>query len=179
MKRKLYKCEVCGRKTPIRSNKKCPSCRYKQRVAEGTENTFSKPSKIRKVTKKRQGKIKEKSDKLRPFFEYHIEQIKKNPYCQNCGARLKGTRDEVAHIAPKRDSGNPEVMDNLDNAIYLCCMFSENNCHDKFDKLQFTQEVYGMPVFPLAIEKYKKLKPHLKNSNKITRNFDNYLENQD
>lgn len=175
MKRKLYKCIDCRREVPIRSHKRCPYCASKKRSQE--KPTI--PSKIKKVSKKRSNELKEKKDKLDPFFEYHIGQIKKHPYCQNCGTKLKGTRDEVGHILPKRKTKHPEVMDNKNNALYLCCMFSENNCHDKFDKIQTTQRVYLMPVWDLAVEKYLLLKPFLKNQTKERRIFEDYLENKE
>lgn len=128
------------------------------------------------ISEKKKKEKGEKKKELDPFFSYHIKQIKNNPVCNNCGAKLHGLRGEVAHILPKRkQGGHPEVMSNLDNAIYLC-MF-ENSCHSQFDQLQYTKEVYQMACWPKAVDKYLKLKPFLKKTTKISKNFDNYLEN--
>lgn len=171
----MYPCKECGRKVPIRSKGLCPSCRERQRRADGEETMHSKNHSIRAISNERKKKLKEKKSTLDPFFDYHIAQIQKNPVCQNCGDYLQGLRSEVAHVLPKRSTMNPEVMNHLDNALYLCCQFSDNNCHKKFDDTQASENVYSMTVWEKAVNQYLKLKPFLINVNKITENFEKYL----
>ena len=173
---KLYPCKECGKEVPIRSKGLCPVCREKQRRDAGEETMSTRTHSITKMTPKRQKKLTDKKKVLDPFFAYHIEQIKKTPYCRNCGDSLIGIRSEVAHVLPKRETMNPEVMNNLDNAMYLCSQVSNNNCHKQFDDNQASEIIYNMQVWEEAVSKYVKLKPFIVNQNKITKTFDNYLE---
>lgn len=172
---KLYPCKECGREVPIRSKGLCPSCREAQRREAGEETMSTRTHAVTKITPKRRKKLQDKKKKLDPFFEYHIVQIKKKPFCQNCNEPLLGIRSEVAHVLPKRETMNPEVMNNLDNALYLCCQISNNNCHKTFDDTQASEIVYNMQVWEQAVAKYIKLQPFLTNQNSVTKTFDNYL----
>src|SRR6478736_509819 len=112
LNKKLYKCDKCNKEVAVRSKGLCSYCRNKE-----------KP--LKKVFKIR---TKAESKKLSAFFIKHIEQIKKNPICDNCGSKLQGSHFEVAHILPKRKTGgNPEVADNENNALYLCSMILGGN----------------------------------------------------
>lgn len=131
---KLYSCNNCGKKVRIRSKGLCPACRAKQ---------LNKKPKLRskKTIRQREG--------YSDFFKRHVFYIKShNICCQNCGDKLRGEVSEVAHILSKRNFG--EVATKDWNVLYLCGMFSENRCHDRFDKDLATRK--GMKVFKKACE---------------------------
>lgn len=66
------------------------------------------------------------------FFQKHINIIKNtNACCAECGDKLKGNVSEIAHILPKNLFKS--IATNNDNVIYLCGMYSTNECHNKFD----------------------------------------------
>lgn len=93
------------------------------------------------------------------FFENQINKIKlENIRCEECGCKLKGMSSEVCHIISK--STNPEVGENVNNIVYLCGMFSDNQCHSKFDS-SLTDRL-NMNVFPLAKNRYQLFKNEIK-----------------
>lgn len=168
MEQKLYPCNECGTKVKIRSKGLCSFCRYKQKGS---------PLKryVLRQTIKNKLKKQKKAEILKNFFEFHLENIKKRPYCDNCGCKLSCNIANVAHILPKRASANPEVMDNIDNCLYLCASVNgEIGCHDKFDKIQATYKVYLMPCWEKAVEKYLTFKDKVR-YNKYVSNFEDYL----
>lgn len=139
---KIYQCVSCGKEVIIRSRKKCSRCRYKERLAN-SEIKY----KINKSNRK---------DLLDKYFTYHLERIKLNPYCENCGSKLSCNISNIAHIFPKRHGGNPEVMGELDNYMYLCSAVNNDGqaCHDRYDKIQGSSKVYLMKCFPIALKRY-------------------------
>lgn len=85
-----------------------------------------------KYSKKGWEKRKQERAGYAEFFIKHVSNIKKTQACcAECGARLKGHVSEVAHILPK--STFKSVATNDDNVIYLCGMYSSNQCHTNFD----------------------------------------------
>ena len=131
---KLYSCENCGRKVRIRSKGLCPACRAKE---------------LNKKPKVRSEKAKTQREGYVDFFAKHIANIKVHSLCcEECGEKLKGNASEVAHILSKRNHN--EVATKDWNVLYLCGMFSENRCHEKFDRtLKSRRE---MKVFKKACE---------------------------
>ena len=122
----------------------------------------SKPQKIYKYklkNKPQRSDKKQRSDKLKIFFKYHINKLQNGiHYCENCGVRLTGQIANVAHIFPKRNNVCPEIMDNLDNYMYLCCsLYGEPGCHELYDRIQTTSKIYSIPCFKIAYERYKKI----------------------
>jgi len=85
---------------------------------------------IRKYSKKGLEKRKEERKDFPEFFQKHIE-IAKNKFCEECGEKLKGNSSEIAHILPK--SYYKSISTNDNNIIYLCGIYSENQCHTNFD----------------------------------------------
>lgn len=113
-------------------------------------SNFSKNKGLKKTRKKRENR-----SEYPEFFTRHIEHIiKSNQLCENCGDRLKGNASEVAHIIAK--STNPEVATDDDNIIYLCGLFSENQCHAKFDSGGSNR--VQMACFGAARKKFEKIK---------------------
>lgn len=102
---------------------------------------------------------KQRSDRLKVFFEYHLNILNSKPhFCENCGTRLTGQIANIAHIFPKQKSAFPEIMDNLDNYMYLCCsLYGEPGCHEVYDRTQMTGRVHSMPCFKIAYLRYKKI----------------------
>lgn len=168
MERKLYKCNRCDREVYIRSRGLCQRCRYLQRV----ENNEIK-TKIKRDNSNRKEILSE-------FFNYHLEQIKKNPYCENCGGYINSGICNIAHILPKRKmGGNPEVMGELNNCLYLCSSFDKTDmdCHSRYDRIQGSSKVYLMSCFSKAVEKYLTFKDQVR-YNKYVSVFEDYLKEQ-
>jgi len=108
---------------------------------------------VKKYSKKGLEKRKAERGCLSEFFTRHVE-IAKNMYCEECGARLRGDVSEIAHILPKQYFKS--VMCSDENVLYMCGMFSSNNCHSNFDN--FPQEkVKQMKIFPKVQEVFKQL----------------------
>lgn len=119
-------------------------------LAKNASNLASKSNKLKKTYKKKQSRAE-----YPEFFKRHIEHIiTSNQLCENCGARLRGNSSEVAHIIAK--STNPEVATDDDNIIYLCGLFSENQCHAKFDSGSSNR--VQMACFGVAKKKFAKIK---------------------
>ena len=81
--------------------------------------------------------------------------------CEECGLRLKGDVSEIAHILSKRNF--PENATSDWNILYLCGRFSENQCHEKFDRNQTSRE--KMKVFKKACEVVKNHEDEVKHIN--------------
>jgi len=88
-------------------------------------------------------KRKEERAGYSEFFEKHVGIIKSTKACcAECGAKLRGHVSEVAHVLPKNLFKS--IATNDDNVIYLCGMYSANQCHNKFDdsKLKVFQDMF-------------------------------------
>lgn len=145
---KLYPCEKCGRKVRIRSKGLCPYCRAK-------EKGYRKPNFY-------STKQKQKRKGYSEFFSKHIEKILLEKLCcEECGSKLKGDMSEVAHILSKRNF--PENATSDWNVLYLCGRFSENQCHEKFDRNQASRE--NMKVFKKACKVVKEHEEEVKHVN--------------
>jgi len=106
--------------------------------------------------KSREKRIEERKD-FPEFFQKHIQIIKDGKLsCEECGERLKGDVSEIAHILPK--SKFKSISTNDLNVIYLCGMYSNNNCHHNFDNLT-VEKVKQMNIFPKICEIFKELEP--------------------
>lgn len=103
---------------------------------------------------KRRYKPKPKTD-LPEFFQKHVEIIKTTrAKCMECGCELKGTFDEVAHILPKQYFKSIATEDS--NVFYLCAMYSENNCHGKYDNSS-NEDIKKMKIFEDASKRFEDL----------------------
>lgn len=108
---------------------------------------------IRRYSKKGLEKRKAERECLPEFFQKHIE-IAKTKYCEECGVKLKGNVTEIAHVLPKQYFKS--IMCSDLNVLYLCGLYSENNCHNNFDN--FPQEkVKEMRIYPKVQEIFKQL----------------------
>ena len=99
-----------------------------------------------KYSKKGLEKRKKDREGFAEFFIKCIERIKTERLCcTECGAPLKGNVSEIAHVLPK--SYFKSIATNDLNWIPLCGMYSENQCHLKFDdsKLEIIKK---MTIFP-------------------------------
>ena len=89
------------------------------------------------------------------FFQKHIKQIKDTRQCcRECGTRLKGCASEVAHVLPK--GYFKSIATNDLNVIYLCGMYSENQCHTNFDNFP-NEKVEKMKIYPIIISIFAEL----------------------
>ncbi len=173
MKQKNYPCEVpeCGRSVVIRSTirsgkfkglKACPSCK-------------SRYDKTVKVVRKSHDKRREQRSGLPVFFETAIEELRRKPFCENCGEHINAwihPQNNVAHILSKRNYKS--VMDNDLNRVFLCSSKdSENCCHEKFDN--HLQDRPSMPVFEIAMIKYRLFKDDIIEMGKERMIFENNL----
>jgi hypothetical protein len=171
MKNKTYKCDIedCQWTGSIRSKiknkdsehfgKSCCPLHAKQ-LNKYTENktvlkkspikSSNKP--IKKFTKKGMEKRKADREGYGDFFIKHIQiVINEKKVCENCGDKLRGTGvDEIAHSLSKGKYKSVATEDL--NILYLCGIFSENQCHANYDKDYSTRVL--MPVFKIAKERY-------------------------
>ena len=169
MKNKLYKCIECGKLVPIRSKGKCTMCRSKDLPKKHYRYNY-------RINQKLRLKRSVKMEILTPFFEFHLEEIKKNPFCQNCGIRLPCNITNIAHILPKRSSANPEIMGNLNNCLYLCASVSGGiGCHERFDAIQTTSKVYLLHCWGEAVKKYLEFRKDIVKHNKYQEIFEIWI----
>lgn len=85
-----------------------------------------------------------------------IEQLKLNPYCQNCGVKINVSihpTNNIAHILSKMRYKS--VSTHSSNYVFLCSGKDNlgNSCHEKFDN--YISDRPNMPVFKIVLEKYK------------------------
>lgn len=110
-----------------------------------------------KYSKKGLEKRKQERLCLPEFFQRHIE-IAKGMCCEECETRLTGNVSEIAHVLPKQYFKS--VMCSDLNVLYLCGMYSSNQCHSNFDNS--TQEkVKQMKIFPKVQEIFKQLEEEI------------------
>lgn len=177
---KLYPCEICDKEVPIRSKGLCPGCREKQRREAGEETMHTKVHRIPRMTRKAQTARKDKREGLGLYFETLILLLKKKPKCQNCGYKINPyylPHNNIAHILPK--SSHPSVMTNLDNCVFLCDSKDREDgksCHNDFDN-RGTKFRESMPVYSIALNKFKRFSHLVLEKSNIFSNFESKLEN--
>jgi hypothetical protein len=170
MESKKKICKKCGELDYWFSKKRCKLCAQKDYAKKSLEKKLSAPlPNISKQTDKNKEAKKEKRELLNPFFEYHIAQIAKNPYCQNCGIKIEASHFHVAHILPK--AKYVSIMNNLDNALYLCTsVLGGNGCHEDYDRLQNNsdgiKQVLNQECIELLLSKFSKFKTLCKEKGK-------------
>lgn len=171
--RKLYKCNSCSKEVPIRSKGLCSYCSFKSKGSQTKNYT------IKQQTEKNREKKRNKTELMKPYWEYHLENSKINPYCENCGCRIQCNINNIAHIIPKRSDSL--IMDNLQNCAYLCASINggkEIGCHEHFDRIAGTSSVYLMPVWKKMVERYLTFKDKVLKYNKYIEMFEDYLNDQ-
>lgn len=167
---KLYKCNECQTLVKIRSKGLCSYCSFKSKGSQ------VKIYKIKQQSAKNKEKRKNKQEIMRPYWEYHLENIQIHPHCENCGCNINGNIMNIAHILPKRNfGGNPEVSFELENCAYLCSSFDGIDCHSRFDRIATTSKVYLMPVWEKMIKRYLMFKDKVLKYNKYVEIFENYI----
>ena len=112
---------------------------------------------IRKYSKKGLEKRKTERECLPEFFKKHIE-IAKTKCCEECGAKLKGNVTEIAHVLPKQYFKS--VMCSDLNVLYLCGLYSDKECHSKFDNSP-QEKVKEMEIYPKVQEIFKQLEEEI------------------
>jgi hypothetical protein len=147
-------------------------CRFHYSQSKGTP---TKKYKIQQQTKKNKEKKRNKTQLMRPFWEYHLDNMQRtNAVCENCGCKITKGIVNIAHIIPK--SSHICVMDDLNNVMYLCASIENNiGCHDKYDRIQNTPQVYLMPVFVKAVERYKLFRDKIDKYSKQVAIFEQWI----
>lgn len=144
-----YKCEYpdCENTSKIRTKiKDRDSEFYGLRVCPKHAKELV-PKKISDKTRRTQEARKEQRKDYPEFYQKHIE-IARKKCCEECGGRLEGNANNIAHVIQK--STNPETATDDNNILYLC-----QNCHTRYDRnLRVRQE---MQVMKLAIQRFKLL----------------------
>lgn len=107
-----------------------------------------------KYSKKGLEKRKEERKNFPEFFNRHVE-IAKTKNCEECGHKLVGNSSEIAHVLPK--SYFKSISTNDLNVLYLCGMYSENQCHLNFDNLS-NDKVKEMSIFPKVQNIFSEIK---------------------
>lgn len=142
--RKKKLCKSCGEEKYIFSKGNCEQCSKKT------------TPKIKAATPKAIEKRKEDRKDFRDFFKKAIEELERNPFCQNCGGEIKTFLhpvNNVAHILKK--SKYKSVSTHPENYIFLCSDKDEVfSCHERFDNK--ISERKNMECFKLAYIKFKK-----------------------
>ena len=173
-----YECQIenCDNLIPIRTKvKNRDSEHYGKMVCNYHAKMFSVPKEPKKytistITQKTLEKRKTARTGYTEFFKKHIELIQdKEICCMECGERLTGHVSEVAHVVMKASNNELAVLDL--NVLYLCGMFSKNNCHANFDS-SFDRR-NSMKVFPIAVKQFEHLRDKIE---KITKEVLNYEE---
>lgn len=173
MNRKLYKCKFEGCETQQAILSK-GLCNYHRNLDKGS---VVKRYHLKQQTAKTREKRRNRGALLEVFFRHHLEKVKLSPFCDNCGCRIQGNIANIAHILPKRSSANPEVMDELQNAIYLCASVNgEKGCHERFDSIQGSPQVYLMPCWKKSVDRYLTFKEKVVNYNKYVKVFEEWLD---
>lgn len=142
--RKKKLCKSCGEEKYIFSKGNCEQCSKKT------------TPKIKTATPKAIEKRKEDRKDFRDFFSKAIEELERNPFCQNCGGKIKTFLhpvNNIAHILNK--SKYKSVSTHPENYIFLCSSKDEiSSCHEVFDNKM--SERKNMECFTLAYRKFKK-----------------------
>lgn len=170
MESRKLPCELCGSEVAIRSTIKTGE--YKgQKACPVCKATHDKKPKARTVLKRITDKTKQKRQKEREnypkFFRMSIEELKKDPRCQNCGEKINASfqpHHNIAHILPKQRYKS--VATHPDNKVFLCASKDYRNaCHEKFDS--GASAMVEMPVFLLAVEKFQRFKDKVTENGKL------------
>ena len=112
-----------------------------------------------KYSKKGLEKRKKDREGFKEFFEKHVNKIKQEKLtCEECGDKLKGNVSEIAHCLPKQKFKS--IATNDKNVLYLCGMYSNNQCHNKFDNAK-TEVVKNMKVYKKAAQRFTELEPKI------------------
>lgn len=123
----------------------------------------------------KKGLEKRKQDRVgyAEFFQKHMQIIKeKKLTCAECGGRLNGGVDEIAHVLPK--SYFKSIATNDKNVMYLCGRFSNNQCHTNFDN-QALEKVKKMNIYPKVMRIFAELESII--TEKITyKHYEKYGE---
>ncbi|MCA9748542.1 MAG: hypothetical protein KC414_05510 [Romboutsia sp.] len=174
MQPKLYPCNNCGKKVPIRSKGLCPMCRDVQRKELGEKPIYT--NKIKPISDKRKEIRKEERGCLTGYFNFHLQNLEKNPYSEESGTFIsEPTTANVCHIIDK--GRHKSVQCHLSNCIYLT--LSE---HNRMDKLLFEHRFEDFKkefpkAFKLYVIRYIKLRQIIKETTKFLIAFDSFLEN--
>jgi len=132
-------------------------------VNPGALKSVKEPNKpISSKPKKQNSSEKQFKDDLNAFYD---KVGLRTPFnCECCGKPLyaftkKAKRSVAAHILPK--AYFESVATNEDNILFMGADYigCPCNCHDRYD---MNSEIRSkMAVYPLALERFDKLKPHL------------------
>jgi len=182
--KKVYTCEIpdCGRSVQIRSTIKsgeykgkkcCGACKQK------IEGKVKPRTKIKKFTQKGMDKRKEERKGLPEFFTDAIEELKRKPFCQNCGCKINVSLhpvNNIAHLLSKRHYKS--VMINPYNRVFLCdnkdhSIDSNRSCHKLFDER--INDRSEMEVFTVALILYAMFKDDVVEQGKEREIFENAL----
>lgn len=163
MKRKKKICKECGDEKFLYSRGRCQLCASK---------TYKKP---KKATDTKKQQRKERSDKMKAYFDHHIERCK---FSEDSGAPIHdANRSNCCHLYPKRIYKS--VEDNLENCVYL--LIGEHNVFDAFmDRHDFKSLEVNFPnAWPIVVERMKKLLPYVTENKALKIKFEKYLEERE
>lgn len=108
---------------------------------------------MKRYSKKALEKRKEERQGFPEFFQKHIE-IAKTKYCEECGDKLRGNVSEIAHCLPKGYFKSVSINDK--NVLYLCGLYSKNNCHFNYDNFP-VEKIKDMNIYPKVQKIFKEL----------------------
>lgn len=145
IQRKKKICTSCGEEKYIFSKKRCEMCAKKE---------DRKP--LKRYTEKSLAKRKEERKGFPKFFQDAIEELKRNPVCQNCGLPISADHNASWNIAHLLSKGSyKSVSTDPYNYVFLCSskdLGTPNDCHKYFDDHVLSRPT--MNVWKIAKEKY-------------------------
>ena len=158
---KQYKCEYpnCETISTIRSKVKNKDSEYYGLYVCNYHASQLRPKTVSDKTRRTQKARKEQRFDYPQFYQKHILQAE-GSRCLECGKRLySNSSSNIVHILAK--SLSPEVATLDENIIYLCGIYSENQCHSLFDSS--LEKRSQMNCFSKSVEQYKLLRDKIKN----------------
>lgn len=158
---KQYKCQYpdCETISTIRSKVKNKDSEYYGLYVCNYHASQLRPRKVSEKTQRTQKARKEQRSDYPEFYQRHILQAE-GSRCLECNKRLYGnSSSNIVHILAK--SLSPEVATLDENIIYLCGIYSENQCHSLFDSSM--EKRSQMKCFPETLERYKLMRDKIKN----------------
>lgn len=132
------------------------------------------PKKSAKRIAKEKAEREERGDDdtdLQKWFKNRHKQLA--GVCLRCGAKhdittLRAAIPNIAHVLPKRDICFPSVKYHPDNYIELG---ASCGCHKWLDEFASWEEIAQDKIWPVALEKFLLMEPHIQERAKIPEVF--------
>jgi len=178
MQAKNKECIICHREDqPWFSKKRCKRCAAIEDFKPPEKKTTLKAKKRTPIKKQSEANKKKRSYERAGFGEFFQRMIQRvideKICCENCQKPLYNPDSSVvAHILSKSKHLEVAIEDN--NVVFLCGIYSDSQCHSKFDSSLSTRKT--LSVFKIAAERLKTIKHLIINHSKEYQQFLEYYE---